>query len=375
MSGEKTEKDVPLGEVARAFTRLGLIAFGGPAAHVALMHREFVKRRRWIDDARFLDHFALTNLIPGPNSTELAMLVGAHASGLRGLLIAGVAFIVPASLIVLALAYAYVEYGSTPAGEGLMYGIAPVVIAIVLHALLDLVRKALRGALLISIAVAAAIVYLLGVNELIVIAAAGVVVLVVRTRPSGAASVLPLGAFTLASSTDVSLERLFLIFLKIGAVLYGSGYVLLAFLRTDLVDRLGWLTEQQLIDAVAVGQFTPGPVFTTATFVGYVVAGFSGALVTTVGIFLPSFFLSAIVGRIGPWLRAKPPAAAFLDGLTAGSLGLMAGVTWQLAREAIVDPLTVALAAIAILVLVRSASNPTWLIVGGAVVGLISAAI
>lgn len=362
---------VPIRVVAGAFARLGLIAFGGPAAHVALMHRDFVKERKWIDERSFLDNFALTNLIPGPNSTELAMLVGRQAAGLRGLMVAGIAFIVPAAFIVLVLAYAYAEYGATPAGQAIMYGIEPIVIAIVLYALIDLARKALGKPTAILIAVLAAAGYLGGVNELVLLFAGGAAVWLIRASTRGRIALILPPLMVSGGAVEVTLDRLFLVFLKIGAVLYGSGYVLLAFLQGDLVERLGWLTQQQLIDAVAIGQFTPGPVFTTATFVGYVVAGLPGALLATLGIFLPSFFFAALVAHFGPKLRGRRWTAAILDGLTAAALGLMAGVLLQLGRNAIVDPLTALLASAGFILLVSFQTNSAWLIAGGGVVGLL----
>lgn len=368
-----------LGAVARLFTRLGLTAFGGPAAHVALMHDEVVRRRRWLDERTFLDRFGLTNLIPGPNSTELAMLVGSELAGGKGLLVAGACFIVPAAAIVLALAWAYVEHGTTPAAEGLLYGIKPVVLAVVAQALVSLGRKALAGIGVLLVGAGAFALYLAGYNELLLLFGLGLAYMVAANlRRSGAAlAALPLSlagpglpAALTERAESVELARLFGIFLKVGAVLYGSGYVLLAFLRGDLVVRTGWLTDVQLLDAISIGQVTPGPLFTTATFVGYVVAGLPGALVATAGIFLPSLVFVAAVRPVADRLRRSPWTAAFLDGVNAAALGLMAGVLAELARDALVDPLTVALALAAGAALLFSQINATALIATGGLAGL-----
>jgi chromate transporter len=373
-----TRNQTALGEVIRLFLRLGFTAFGGPAAHIAMMHDEIVKRRQWMTDQHFLDLVGATNLIPGPNSTEMAIHVGYERAGWRGLIAAGVCFIMPAVLIVLALAWAYVEYGSTPQGHALMYGIKPVIIAIVLQALYRLVPSALKSPLLAAVGVAALVLYLLGVNELVVLFGGAfliVAIQAVRRFPQSTLALLPLASIKSwlpqsVESNSVSLGQLFLVFLKVGALLYGSGYVLLAFLRNDLVLNLGWMTDQQLLDAVAIGQFTPGPVFTTATFVGYVLAGVPGAIVATIGIFLPSFCFVALLARIVPYLRKSSWTAAFLDGVNVAALGLMAGVTWQLGRSAIIDIPTALLAIVAAVLLFRFRINSAWLVLAGAIIGL-----
>ena len=374
-----------LAEVARVALKLGLTAFGGPAAHIAMLREETVVRRKWLTDAYFLDLVGATNLIPGPNSTEMVIHVGYLRAGWRGLLLAGTLFILPAATIVLALAWAYAQFGSTPAGEALLYGIKPVVIAVVAQALWGLGSTALRGPLLFGVGASAAALYLLGFNELIILFGGALLVLIVRTvrrlspRQLRAAIAAPFAALPLTmlpasllqtALVPVSLGTLFLTFLKIGAVLYGSGYVLLAFLRNDFVERLGWLSDQQLLDAVAVGQMTPGPVFTTATFVGFLVAGVPGAILATVGIFLPAFVFVALLHPLVPRLRGNPWTAAMLDGVNVAALGLMAAVTWVLGRDAIVDPLTAAIAIAAALLLIRFRVNSTWLVLAGAIVGL-----
>ena len=373
-----TETNQRLTELAKLFTRLGFTAFGGPAAHIAMMHDEVVVRRQWLDEQHFLDMIGAVNLVPGPNSTEMALHIGSVRAGWRGLIVAGACFILPAVLIVLALAWAYVEYGATPQASALLYGIKPVIIAIVLQALIRLGQKAVHGPLLATAGIAVFALYLLGVNELVLLFGIGALVAVVtmaRRGLAGQAALLPLlslGALTAAveQAAAISLTQLFLVFLKIGALLYGSGYVLLAFLRNDLVVNLGWLTDQQLLDAVAIGQFTPGPVFTTATFVGYLVAGLPGAIVATVGIFLPAFCFVAVLNRMVPAMRRSPWSAALLDGVNVAALGLMAGVTWQLGRAAIFDWLTALLAIGAALVLFRFKINSAWLVLAGGVIGL-----
>lgn len=375
-----TDKEAVVFHLAKLFIRLGFTAFGGPAAHIAMMHDEVVVRRKWLSDQHFLDMVGAVNLIPGPNSTEMAIHVGQERAGWRGMLVAGLCFILPAALIVLALAWAYVEYGDTPQATALLYGVTPVIIAIVLQALIRLAQTAVRGLLLAMAGVVTFLLYLYGINELLLLFGMGALVAVItiaRRGQTGQASLLPLlslGGLTAAvqEAVSVSLTQLFLVFLKVGALLYGSGYVLLAFLRNDLVVQLGWLSDQQLLDAVAVGQFTPGPVFTTATFIGYVVAGVPGAVAATVGIFLPSFIFVALLGRLVPAMRRSPWTAALLDGVNVSALGLMAGVTWQLGAAAIVDWLTALLAIGAIIALLRFQLNSAWLVLIGAIVGLLA---
>lgn len=371
-----------LSDVVRLFLRLGFTAFGGPAAHIAMMHDEVVTRRHWMDEQHFLDLVGATNLIPGPNSTEMAIHIGYERAGWRGLVAAGLCFILPAVLIVLALAWAYIAYGHTPQGDALMYGIKPVIIAVVVQALYRLVPSALKGPLLAAVGMGALGLYLLGVNELLILFGGALLVVAiqaVRRFPPTVMALLPVAGLprllpqlteTVAGNSVVPLDRLFLIFLKVGALLYGSGYVLLAFLRNDLVVTYGWLSDQQLLDAVAVGQFTPGPVFTTATFVGYVLAGVPGAIVATIGIFLPSFCFVALLARMMPHLRKAPWTAAFLDGVNVAALGLMAGVTWQLGRTALIDPLTIGVAGVAAFLLFRYKVNSAWLVLAGGLIGL-----
>lgn len=371
-----------LTEVALLFLKFGCIAFGGPAAHIAMMRAEFVQRRQWLDDQRFLDLLGATNLIPGPNSTEMTMHLGSLRAGWRGLIVAGVCFITPAMLIVMALAWVYVHFGTLPTATWLLYGVKPVVIAIIVQALWGLIPRAMSNPLYAGVGLATLVLYFVGVNELILLGAAGAIVMLTqnlqRQRPAGMAGfVLPLLGLPLpaVALTSFSMPVLFFTFLKIGSVLYGSGYVLLAFLRSDFVLRLGWLTDQQLLDAVAIGQVTPGPVFTTATFIGFVLAGVPGALCATVGIFLPSFIFVAISNPLIPRLRNSAWASGMLDGVNVASLGLMAAVTLQLGHTSLLDPLTIIVALVAAGVLFYWKVNATWLIAGGAMVGLLRAAL
>ena len=372
-----TTTRTPLAEIVRLFLRLGFTAFGGPAAHISMMHDEVVTRRQWMTDQHFLDLVGATNLIPGPNSTEMAIHIGYERGGWRGLIAAGLCFIMPAVLIVLMLAWAYVEYGSTPQGDALLYGIKPVIIAIVLQALVRLAPKALKSPLLWVIGGAALALYLLGINELLILFGGAFLFMAIRalrgfsgTLALALLSGTPAVALQADAAAPITLWRIFLVFLKVGALLYGSGYVLLAFLRSDLVVNYGWLTDQQLLDAVAVGQFTPGPVFTTATFVGYLLAGVPGAAVATIGIFLPSFLFVALLARIMPHLRKSPWTAAFLDGINVTALALMAGVLWQIGRAAIVDIPTAIIAIAAAFLLFRLKINSAWLVAAGGVLGL-----
>lgn len=371
--GESTPSS--LAELAALFARLGATAFGGPAAHIAMMQDEVVNRRKWLTGERFLDLLGATHLIPGPNSTELAIHIGWERRRWAGLVVAGVAFIVPAMAITGALAWVYVRFGAVPAAGWLLYGVKPVILGVVVQAIRGLAPRAARTTALRLLGGVAALLVALGVHELAVLFGAGASALVLarvsRGRSAGAASLLvPLApAAVVGAAGAVTLPALFGVFLKIGAVLFGSGYVLLAFLRADLVDRLGWLSEAQLLDAVAVGQITPGPVFTTATFVGYVLAGTSGALVATAGIFLPAFVYVALSGPLVPRLRASPGAAAFLDGVNVASLALMAVVTVQLGRAALTDIPAVILAVVSAILLVRFKLGSTWLILGGAAAG------
>lgn len=372
-----------LREIAISFLRLGTTAFGGPAAHIALMEEEFVRRRGWLSHAEFLDLLGATNLIPGPNSTEMAIHIGHQRAGWKGLVVGGVCFIVPAMLIVMAAAWAYVRYGSLPQFRAIMYGIKPVIVAIILQALWRLAPIAVKNgslALVGSIALAAAI---FSVSPLMILC--GAVLLQRQWRRTSGALPPPWPRFRrpdgrvscpcsrarvrrwrsyLSASWDFSF-----FFLKVGAVLYGSGYVLLAFLQADLVDRLHWITQSQLLDAVAVGQVTPGPVFTTATFIGYLLGGTAGAVAATLAIFAPGFIFVAASRPLIPRIRRSMTAGAFLDGVNVGALALLAAITLQLARAALVDGTTAALAAISAPLLIYTRVNSAWLILAAGIAG------
>jgi chromate transporter len=364
-----------LKEVALVFLKLGTVAFGGPAAHIAMMEDEFVTRRQWLTREQFLDRLGAANLIPGPSSTEMAIFIGYEKRGWPGLLVAGCAFILPAAIMVAAIASAYVRYGTLPQVTGVLYALKPVVIAVVIQAFWKLARTAMKSIWLGIVGSVAALLYVLRLHEVLTLAIAaalaGAPVLYRRVRSSTGFSSLLLTRITplrlsgvlAATAVPFGLWRLFLVFAKIGAVLFGSGYVLLAFLQTDLVDRLHWLTERQLLDAVAVGQVTPGPVFTTATFIGYIIGGVPGAVVATVGIFAPGFVYVALSGLLIPRIRRSRVAASMLDGVVVGSLALIGVVAWQLGRAAIVDVPTLVIAIVSTALLLRFRVNSAWLIV------------
>ena len=369
----------PALDVFASFLKLGFTAFGGPAAHIGMFREEFVRRRKWLTDEAFLDLLGATNLIPGPNSTEMAIHIGFLRAGWAGLIVGGLAFTLPAVLIVLLFAWLYVEYGSTPQAAWPLYGVKPVMIAIILQALWGLGRKAIKDVLTMIVAVACIALYFLGVNEVLLLFAGGLVVMLIQNwtrlrelpRPNLSVA-LPLLSGLGAASVSFSLSTLFLTFLQIGAILYGSGYVLVAFLRADLVERLGWLTEQQLIDAIAIGQITPGPLFTSATFIGYLLGGVPAALVATLGIFLPSYIFVVISNPIIPKLRKSPWAGSLLDGVIVSSLGLMTAVTFQLGQASLIDLPTVIIFALSAVLLFRFKANSTWLIIGGALAGTLT---
>lgn len=375
-----------LKETMVLFLKLGTISFGGPAAHIALMEYEVVRRRRWIAREDFLDLMGAANVIPGPNSTEMAIHLGYRRAGWPGLIVAGSCFILPASLIVTAIAWAYTRYGSLPQTNAILYGVKPVVLAVVLQALWSLAQSAIKSKLLAFVCIAAIFLGFAGVNELLILLAGGLTVAsAVSTRNRmkknrnssgrfpGAAFLLTSKAASLTASSSVSfgLLPLFLFFLKVGSVLYGSGYVLLAFLRADLVANWHWLSENQLLDAIAVGQVTPGPLFTTATFIGYLLGGLPGALLATLGIFIPAFIFVALSGPILPRIRRSAAASSFLDGVVAASLSLMVVVTYWLSRSALVDIVSILLLGASAILLVRYRVNSAWLVLGGALAGLL----
>ena len=367
-----------LREIMLVFLRLGLISFGGPAAHTALMEDEVVRRRHWLTRADFLDYVGATNLIPGPNSTELAIHLGHRRGGWPGLLLAGSCFILPAALLVGVLAWAYSRYGTAPQLNHILYGIRPVVIAVIAQALWGLGRSAIKTPWLALIAAASLAASIGGLNELLVLLGAAIAGSVPAINRQGTdlshhsvGWLVGTAAAGVALANAASLPAILFEFVKVGSVLFGSGYVLLAFLQADLVDGFHWITQQQLLDAIAIGQAPPGPVFTTATFVGYLLHGPAGAVVATIGIFLPAFVFVALSGPLIPRIRGSRVLGAALDGVNVGSLALMAAVTWTLGRASLVDPLTVLIALASSLLLLRFRVNSAWLVGAGAVAGLI----
>ena len=362
-------------ELALLFLRLGTIAFGGPPAHIAMMEDELVARRGWLTREQFLDFLGAANLIPGPTSTELAIYVGRVQAGWPGLLVAGGCFILPSSIMVAALAWAYIRYGSLPQLAGALYGIKPVVIALIVLAVVKLAGTAVKSLWLAVLGAMAVLAFALEANEILVLAGGGFLAgCAYRLRYGRKEKTMPAllavsGISVGAAASAFSLSALFLVFLKIGAILFGGGYVLIALLRSNLVARLGWISEAQLLDAVAIGQVTPGPISTAATFIGYILGGFPGAVVATVAMFLPAFFFVAISGPLIPNLRRSPLAGAVLDGVNVAALALITVVAWQLFRAAVVDWITLAMAGGSLLLLARYRVNSALLVLGGAAIG------
>jgi len=367
-------------QVTGLFLKLGAISFGGPAAHIALMEQEAVRKRNWLSREHFMDLLAATNLVPGPNATEMAVHIGFVHAGWPGLIAGGVAFIVPAFLISLVLAVIYVRFGTLPQGAALRfaYGINPAVMAIVLTATYRLGQTALKDKRAIVLSVACLVAALLGVNEVVVLLVAGV---------AGIMLYAPAWKFLLALWTvgwgplmvalpqaaawfDDRLVRLAVFFFKVGALLFGSGMVLFAFIQRDVVTGYGWLTQQQLLDAIAVGQMSPGPVLSSATFIGYLVAGWPGAVVSTIAVFVPSFVIIALIGPWIPRLRQSPVAQAFLRGVNAGVVALILAVSVALFRSAIVDVWTALVLVAGLVALLRFCLDTHWLVLGGAAAGL-----
>ncbi len=382
-----------LKELALFFLRLGITAFGGPAAHIAIMEDELVRRRKWLSREKFLDLLGASSLIPGPSSSELAIHIGYLRGGWAGLLIGGACFIFPAAILVGIIAWAYVRFGHLPAVAALLYGVKPVVIAVILQALWGLGRTAVKSWPLAIAGAACVLLSVAHVNVLLILFGTGAILAgihaLTRNRDenqkiTGAltllsvwrgaratfARILPWAGATGAAAVIPRMWPLFLVFLRIGSIVFGSGYVLLAFLRADLVVHRAWVTDAQLVDAVAIGQVTPGPVFTTATFLGYLLRGPLGALVATVGIFLPAFILVAVSGPLIPLIRRSATAGAFLDGVNVASLALMAAVSYDLGRSAIVDLLTIGIAIASAVLLFRFRINSAWLVLGGAAIGI-----
>ena len=379
MLSKEEQKNI-LKEIAAVFLKLGITAFGGPAAHVAMMDEEIVQKRKWLKKDKFLDLYGATNLLPGPNSTELAIHLGYERGGWQGLIIAGVSFILPAMLIVIAFALAYTRYGYLPEVSGILYGIKPVIIAVVLQALIRLGKSAVKDIYTGVIGTIVIVLSFLGFHELFLLAFSGIIIMLIKNMnklsKSKMLTLLPILPIASVVNTDITksymgLSDLFFTFLKIGSVLYGSGYVLLAFLETIFIEKYGVLTSGQLLDAVSVGQFTPGPVFTTATFVGYMIQGLPGAILATIGIFLPSFLLVGLLNPLIPKLRSSSFIAALLDGINVASWGLMAVVSWKLGASALVDMPTIIIALVAYFILFKYKINSAWFVISGGIAGLI----
>jgi chromate transporter len=369
-----------IGQLLALFVKLGVTAFGGPAAHIAMMEDEVVTRRRWLTRERFLDLLGATNLIPGPNSTEMAIHIGFVRAGIAGLVVAGVSFILPAALITLGCAWVYDQFQTVPQAEALLYGIKPAVIAVILNAVWRLGKTAAKGPFLIGVGFLVLLLVLFGINEIVALLGGGIAGILWQFRSRWRTGKMLVGfawlpssnlalAATAAPPSSVTLSSLGLFFLKIGCVLFGSGYVLVAFLQGELVEQYQWLTQQQLLDAVAIGQFTPGPVLTTATFIGYVLAGPAGALVATLGIFGPSFLFVLTTNPLIPRLRQSAVAGAFLDAVNVSAIGLMAAVTVELALHTLTDWGAGLIALVSAVVLFRYKINSAWLVLGGAAIG------
>jgi chromate transporter len=376
---EKAERGSRLGEIASAFLRLGFVAFGGAAAHIAMMQQEFVERRKWLSREDFVDRVGAVSLLPGPSSTELAIYLGELRGGLLGLLISGCSFILPSAFLVGALAWIYQRYGSAPQLGAILFGVKPIVVALIVQAVWPLARAAVKS---VELGILAAVVLGLAamhVSTIALLIGTGVAWIVAErftakaSAAKAASGILVQGGVAAAASTvsAPTVIGVFLYFLKVGAVLFGSGFVLLAVLRADLVERMHWLTENQLIDAIAVSQGTPGPFFTVSTFVGYVMAGWRGAALATVGMFLPAFVFVAVTAKFLPRLRRSPTAGAFLDGVNAAAVALMAFVGFQFARETLLNVPAILMTVIATVLLLRFKVNSAWLVLGGAVVGFL----
>lgn len=363
-----------------AFLKLGFVAFGGPAAAYGMMRQEFVTRKGWLGEDDFFDFMGLANLIPGPNAVEMALLIGHHHAGWMGLVLAGVSYIFPSTVVVLIFAWIYQHYGALPAIEGVLYGIKPVVLSILVSAMWGILKPRIKNTtgLIMFVIVFAA--YLSGISPMLLLLGGGVLMSLYRMigrkgSSPGLSLVFPVLSHFLQSialqTQPFNLPMLFWVFLKAGALMLGSGYVLMAFIHNDLVVRLGWLTDNQIVDAIAVGQVTPGPLATTATFIGFLLGGFQGAFLATAGMFLPShiivIILIAFIGKI----RGSERFAGFLEGVNFAALGLMVGVTWEISRTALIDPITVIIALVGLIVLLKYKISAAWLVIVGALIGLV----
>lgn len=364
-----------LKELAKLFLKLGVIGFGGPAAHIAMMQQEVVEKRKWLSEQEFLDLLGATNLIPGPNSTEMAIHIGQEKGGWRGLIVAGACFIFPAVLIVGIFAWLYKDYGQLPQVQPFIYGIKPAIIAIILGAVFPLAKKSIKSVELAILGILVLILSLLSINEIYLMFGAGLLAMQIariRNRQKmNLNGIAPFALLQVANSTlfTISNFNLFLIFLKIGAILYGSGYVLFAFLDTELVVT-GFMSRAQLIDAIAVGQFTPGPVFTSVTFIGYQINGFWGAVVSTLGIFLPSFVFVALLNPIVKKMRNSKLFSVFLDAVNVASVAIIAAICFVMGKETITDWRTILIAVLSILIVFRYRKvNSAFIVIGGSLAG------
>lgn len=361
---DKPEKQYRLKEIIQVFFKLGILAFGGPAAHIAMMEDEIIEKRKWITRQKFMDLIGTTNLIPGPNSTEMAILLGLERGGILGLILGGISFILPAMAITMIFAFVYVKFGSIPEVEHILYGIKPVVIAMILHALFRLSKSVIKNKTHILLAIFAGLIYILGLGEIGLLFISGLIMMLIVNRDRMKKK--------LRSVEPISLSIIFLTFLKIGSVLYGSGYVLLAFLETEFIEKLGVLTMPQLMDAVAAGEFTPGPVFTTSTFIGYLLRGLPGALVSTIGIFLPSFVIVLLINPIIPKLRSSSWASGMLDGINVASLVLMAVVTMKLGIASLTSWLAIIIFIASFYIQSKFKISSALLVLGGGLIGWFS---
>jgi chromate transporter len=369
------EQQGTLREIAREFLRLGFVAYGGAAAHIAMMEERFVRQRAWVTRERFVDLVGAVNLLPGPTSTELVIYLGEIRGGMPGLITAGACFILPAAVLVVALGWAYLRFGAVPQMAGLLFGIKPVVVALMAQAIWNLSRTAVKSAALAILAVGIVALAAWGVHALVLLVGAGILWMIISEGRSLAKSrtrfVGIIGTGAAGAGAAIGAVPVFLYFLKIGAVLFGSGYVLLAVLRADLVVKLQWLSDAQLLDAIAVSQATPGPFFTVATFIGYILAGWRGAALATLGMFLPAFVYVGATAGFLPKLRKSPVAGAFLDGVNAAAVALMAFVGWQFARASLMNAPGAVLAIVSAVLVFRYKINSAWLVLGGAIAGIL----
>lgn len=369
------EEKNTLKELARLFLKLGIIGFGGPAAHIAMMQEEVVVKKKWLTEQHFLDLIGATNLIPGPNSTEMAIHIGHEKAGWKGLIVAGFCFIFPAVIITLLFAWSYKEYGQLPELKPFLYGIKPAIIAIILSAIFPLAKKSLKTVQLVIIGIAVLVLSLLNYNEIVLMFGAGIVALLIyylkQNSSNNIGAFIPFTLFDFSNGNLISATNvhLFLIFLKIGAILYGSGYVLFAFLDAELVAT-GLLSRSELIDAIAVGQFTPGPVFSAVTFIGYQINGFSGALVSTIAIFLPSFIFVALLNPLVKKMRNSNVFSTFLDAVNVASIAIIISICVAMGKETIIDWRTVLIAILSIIITFKFRKiNSAFIVLGGSIIG------